>query len=587
MNKFRSRLLFGLVSIIVSVLLGLGLLLGQLFKNFYTDTFNERIEKEAKLLALYMESRPLENEAFQQQLDTISDTLSARLIILNEAGTILFDTRKYVSIDDDAHEKMLQKLLKKDDDRSFMIEEEHDVYYYSVPFFQEGKKAGTIVLCLPMYSIGKVNEQIWMLLISSLGTAFIIILFLGVTITNQYTKPIEAATKVAMELAKGNYKARTYEHHLDETEMLSQSLNVLAKNLQDMVRTQEMQQDRLRTLIENMGSALILIDQRGYINLVNRAYKEIFHIDPSDYLYRLYYEAFQHKEIIALVEEIFMTEMKVRKQMLLPIDIERKHFEVYGTPIIGTNHEWKGIILVFHDITELKKLEQMRKDFVANVSHELKTPITSIKGFAETLLDGAMQDEQTLEYFLSIILKESERLQNLIQDLLDLSKIEQQGFKLNISVVNLTEVLQEVIVMLEAKANDKEIKLELEAEQKLFYMYGDLNRLKQIFINLINNAIAYTPKGGEVKVKVESKAEEVLVHVQDTGIGIEQKEIPRIFERFYRVDKARSRNSGGTGLGLAIVKHLVEAHHGHISVKSKVGSGTTFTVHFQKDAFQS
>jgi two-component system phosphate regulon sensor histidine kinase PhoR len=587
MNKFRSRLLFGLVSIIVSVLLGLGLLLGQLFKNFYTDTFNERIEKEAKLLALYMESRPLENEAFQQQLDTISDTLSARLIILNEAGTILFDTRKYVSIDDDAHEKMLQKLLKKDDDRSFMIEEEHDVYYYSVPFFQEGKKAGTIVLCLPMYSIGKVNEQIWMLLISSLGTAFIIILFLGVTITNQYTKPIEAATKVSMELAKGNYKARTYEHHLDETEMLSQSLNVLAKNLQDMVRTQEMQQDRLRTLIENMGSALILIDQRGYINLVNRAYKEIFHIDPSDYLYRLYYEAFQHKEIIALVEEIFMTEMKVRKQMLLPIDIERKHFEVYGTPIIGTNHEWKGIILVFHDITELKKLEQMRKDFVANVSHELKTPITSIKGFAETLLDGAMQDEQTLEYFLSIILKESERLQNLIQDLLDLSKIEQQGFKLNISVVNLTEVLQEVIVMLEAKANDKEIKLELEAEQKLFYMYGDLNRLKQIFINLINNAIAYTPKGGEVKVKVESKAEEILVHVQDTGIGIEQKEIPRIFERFYRVDKARSRNSGGTGLGLAIVKHLVEAHHGHISVKSKVGSGTTFTVHFQKDAFQS
>ncbi|MGX1982398.1 two-component system phosphate regulon sensor histidine kinase PhoR [Thermolongibacillus altinsuensis] len=587
MNKFRSRLLFGLVSIIVSVLIGLGLLLGQLFKNFYMDTFNERVEKEAKLLALYMESQSLENEAFQQQLDTISDTLSARVIILNDEGTILFDTRKHVSIDDDDHEKMLKALLKKEDDRSFMVEEEHEVYYYSVPFFQEGKKAGRIVLSLPVYSIQKVHEQIWMLLISSLGTAFMIILFLGIKITNQYTKPIEEATKVAMELAKGNYKARTYEHHLDETGMLSQSLNVLAKNLQDMVRTQEMQQDRLRTLIENMGSGLILIDQRGYINLVNRAYKEIFHINPSDYLNRLYYEAFEHKEIIDLVEEIFMTEVKVRKQMLLPIDIERKHFEVYGAPIIGTNHEWKGIILVFHDITELKKLEQMRKDFVANVSHELKTPITSIKGFAETLLDGAMKDEQALEYFLSIILKESERLQNLIQDLLDLSKIEQQGFKLNISVVNLTEVLQEVIVMLEAKANDKEIKLELEAEQKLFYMYGDLNRLKQIFINLINNAIAYTPKGGEVKVKVESRDDEVLVHVQDTGIGIDQKEIPRIFERFYRVDKARSRNSGGTGLGLAIVKHLVEAHHGYISVKSKVGSGTTFTVHFQKDAFQS
>jgi two-component system phosphate regulon sensor histidine kinase PhoR len=364
--------------------------------------------------------------------------------------------------------------------------------------------------------------------------------------------------------------------------MLSQSINILARNLQDMTRTQEMQKDRLRTLIENMGSGLILIDSRGYINLVNRAYKEIFHIDPVDYLYRLYYEAFEHKEIIQLVEEIFMTEEKVRKQMLLPIDIERKHFEVYGAPIIGTNHEWKGIILVFHDITELKKLEQMRKDFVANVSHELKTPITSIKGFTETLLDGAMKDEATLEYFLSIILKESDRLQTLIQDLLDLSKIEQQGFKLNIEAVNLMQILEEIIIMLQGKAADKEIQLELLADQDI-YIQGDVNRLKQVFINLINNAIAYTPKGGLVQAIIENKEDKVLVHIKDTGIGIEEAEIPRIFERFYRVDKARSRNSGGTGLGLAIVKHLVEAHHGYITVRSKVGKGTTFTVHFQKE----
>ncbi|WP_297991178.1 two-component system histidine kinase PnpS, partial [uncultured Anoxybacillus sp.] len=290
------------------------------------------------------------------------------------------------------------------------------------------------------------------------------------------------------------------------------------------------------------------------------------------------------KEVIALVEEIFMTEVNVRKQLLLPVGIERKHFEVYGTPIIGTNDEWKGIIVVFHDITELKKLEQMRKDFVANVSHELKTPITSIKGFAETLLDGAMHDAQTLEYFLTIILKESERLQHLIQDLLDLSKIEQQGFTLNISVVDLYDVLKEVIVMLEGKANDKQIALSCTSNAPICYMYGDLHRLKQIFINLINNAIAYTPAGGRVTVSIEKDDKQLHVHVSDTGIGIEQKEIPRIFERFYRVDKARSRNSGGTGLGLAIVKHLVEAHHGTISVKSEVGVGTTFTVHFRVDA---
>lgn len=182
-------------------------------------------------------------------------------------------------------------------------------------------------------------------------------------ITGQYIRPIESVTKVAIELAKGNYKARAYENNSDETGMLSKAINILARNLQEMTLEQEMQQDRLHTLIENMGSGMILIDSRGYISLVNRSYKEIFHVTNEEYLDRLYYEAFLHAEIIELVEEIFMTEVKVRKQMLLPLGIERKHFEVYGAPIIGTNHEWKGIVLVFHDITELKKLEQMRKDF--------------------------------------------------------------------------------------------------------------------------------------------------------------------------------------------------------------------------------
>jgi two-component system phosphate regulon sensor histidine kinase PhoR len=351
-----------------------------------------------------------------------------------------------------------------------------------------------------------------------------------------------------------------------------------------MTKAQEMQQDRLRTLIENMGSGLILIDGRGYVNLINRAYKETFHVEQSDYLYRLYYEALEHKEVVELVEEIFMTEVRVRKQLVLPLKIERRHFEVYGAPIIGTNDEWKGIVLVFHDITELKKLEQMRKDFVANVSHELKTPITSIKGFSETLLDGAMNDKETLKYFLSIILKESERLQSLIEDLLDLSKIERQGFKLNMDYVDIHELLEDILIIIEVKAKEKEIDLELLKAKRDLFIFGDNPRLKQIFINLINNALAYTPSGGKVSVTVQDAGDKVEITVSDTGIGMEEEEIPRIFERFYRVDKARSRNSGGTGLGLAIVKHLVEAHHGSITVASKVNSGTAFKVKLSKES---
>jgi len=567
-------------------LIGLGVLLGQLFKNFYLDTLNKRIETEARLVALFIESRVNEETPIDEHLKTISDTLSARITVLDNRESILFDTGQISRISDERHKNMLRNILRKKEEHEkgySFIEEQHDIYYYIVPFYENKQAVGHVILSVPVNSLTTINQQIWGLLIGSLGAALIVILLLGVKITARYTKPIEAATKVAIELAKGNYKARVYEDPQDETSMLSQSINVLARNLQEITRSQEMQKDRLRTLIENMGSGLILIDSRGYINLINRAYKEIFHINPSDYLHRLYYEAFEHKEVIKLVEEIFMTEVKVRKQLLLEVDIERRHFDVYGAPIIGTNDEWRGIVLVFHDITELKKLEQMRKDFVANVSHELKTPITSIKGFTETLLDGAMHNEETLEYFLSIILKESDRLQSLIHDLLELSKIEQHGFELELQTINIVQMLKEIIIILQGKAEAKEIILESLSEKDVF-IQGDLNRLKQVFINLINNAIAYTPKGGKVQAIIEEKNDEVLVHIKDTGIGIEEKEIPRIFERFYRIDKARSRNSGGTGLGLAIVKHLVEAHHGYITVKSKVGKGTTFTVHFLKES---
>lgn len=581
MTRFRSRLIFALITLIIAVLIGLGLLLGQIFGSYYTSSFQERVEKDANVTELMIKEKGLASSDFESFLQKYSNAIKSHITIYDRNGNVLNDAGAFQQNHDAIAKEILMK--HRNSEKGFKLNiEEKDFYYYGLPIIENDQKKGYIVLTSTENSLKKINQQIWGLLVASLGLALIVILLLAVRITSRYTRPIESATKVAMELAKGNYKARTYEDHLDETGMLSQSINVLARNLQDMNRAQEMQQDRLQTLIENMGSGLILIDGRGYINLVNRAYKELFNIESTHFLYKLYYEAFEHQEIIDLVEHIFMTEIKARKQLHLPLKIERRHFEVYGAPIIGTNDEWKGIVLVFHDITELKKLEQMRKDFVANVSHELKTPITSIKGFTETLLDGALEDRQTLEYFLSIILKESDRLQTLIQDLLDLSKIEQQGFKLNLQNCNLKEILEEVIIMLRSKADEKEIGLSLNVNAEELYVYGDDYRLKQIFINLISNALNYTTKGGTVNVFLKDGEKHVTFIVSDTGVGIEKEEIPRIFERFYRVDKARSRNSGGTGLGLAIVKHLVEAHKGQIFVNSSVGEGTTFTVKLNK-----
>jgi two-component system, OmpR family, phosphate regulon sensor histidine kinase PhoR len=580
MIKFRTSLLLTLISLIIAVLLGLGILLGQLFKSYYLQQFNEHLKKDSNFIGLYINDHDGLQSISRNELLKISKALDVRITITNNNGMVINDSGNINEDESGGLEEKIYQVVKKTPDNIERVEEGNgfDLHYYWKPILKEGKQEGYLFLSTKTSELKKAYRQIWWILSISLGIALIAILFLGIQITSRYTRPIESATNVAIELSKGNYRARTAVERMDVAGVLNSSINILARNLQEMVDTQEIQQDRLTALIENIGAGLILIDSRGYINLINKGYIEIFRVDSSDYLNMLYYEVIEHQEVSKLVEEIFKTEQKVHRQMLLPLMIERRYFDVYGVPIIGADNVWKGVLLVFHDITELKKLEQMRKDFVANVSHELKTPITSIKGFSETLLDGAMDDKEALNIFLHIILKESDRLQSLIQDLLDLSKIEQQGFELNFQDFDLIPILKEVIMMLEHKAEEKNIMLDLKYDNEVAILMGDIHRLKQVFINLIGNALTYTPFGGFVIITVEELGDKIRIKVQDSGIGIEKEEIPRIFERFYRVDRARSRNSGGTGLGLAIVKHIVEAHHGTIAVTSEVGSGSEFTI---------
>jgi two-component system phosphate regulon sensor histidine kinase PhoR len=237
---------------------------------------------------------------------------------------------------------------------------------------------------------------------------------------------------------------------------------------------------------------------------------------------------------------------------------------------------------VLHDITAIRRLEKVRSEFVANVSHELKTPVAAVKGFAETLLAGAMNDPEIAKSFLQIIYDESERLNRLIGDILELSKVESKRVPLLFSPVHLNSFVRKTLDMMQSSAVKKDISLDMQVDPEL-YMEADEDRLRQIMINLLSNGINYTPEGGKVKVQVEEVTaagdggeDKIRITISDTGIGIPKKDLPRIFERFYRVDKARSRSSGGTGLGLSIVKHLVELHKGSIRVESDIGLGSKF-----------
>ncbi|MFJ8099260.1 two-component system histidine kinase PnpS [Lysinibacillus sp. NPDC096212] len=430
--------------------------------------------------------------------------------------------------------------------------------------------------------ISTVHARLYVVLAILFLIALILMAIVSRYMIRNFTAPIDNVTDTALELAKGNYRARAHENEHERMMPLSHSINILARNLQDITAIREVEEERLKTLIENMGSSLMMIGREGNISIVNRVFLERFGMQIDDVQGKVFRTIGLPKSLEQFIDHVFLTEMPYRQQIKMEVQQELYNKEVYGAPVIGDHGRWLGVVIVMHDITELVRLEQIRKDFVANVSHELRTPITSIKGFSETLLDGAYKDEKMLLSFLEIIYKESNRLQMLIQDLLELSKIEQHGFTVNIMPMGLQDVLIRGAELTGPRLDEKNMSFHVDIERDVQVM-GDANRIIQIVTNLITNAITYSPENTIVTIRLKENETYGILEIEDQGIGIEKNEIARVFERFYRVDRARSRNSGGTGLGLAIVKHLVEAHHGRIQVESEVGVGTKMIVMIPKN----
>ncbi|RYM06911.1 PAS domain-containing protein [Sporolactobacillus sp. THM7-7] len=440
-----------------------------------------------------------------------------------------------------------------------------------------GQAIGYIYLQGPRTIIVGLNLFYFFAFLAGLG-----LLFYRDFIVRSYTVPVRFAADMAEKMLEGKHEMIASDSARHESVLrLNLAMNRLSEAFHEINRSYANQRDSMTTLIENIGSGLIFIDQSGRISYVNKTYKETFQTSANHWEFADYRNVIPYEAVNRMIDEAFRTRRSLSRQLQLAVHIERKHFDVSCAPIINKRQKMRGIVVVFHDISEIKKLENMRKDFVANVSHELKTPITSLIGFTETLLDGAKDDKALEEQFLNIILHESRRLQSLVKDLLELSKIEKEYFSIDWQKVSLSKLLDAVLLIFSEKAAAKDISITKRPGDEGWAL-GDPYRIRQIMINLITNAIAYTPEHGKVTLLIKETRHAAQFIISDTGIGIAKEQIPRIFERFYRVDKARSRDLGGTGLGLAIVKHLVGVHKGSIDVASEPGKGTTFTISFKK-----
>ncbi|WP_214824712.1 two-component system histidine kinase PnpS [Exiguobacterium algae] len=575
MKTYRSRFLSTLILLVTGVLLTLGLVLGQLFKDFYLDSERDRLKEDAQLAALYLEGGELDE--IRDYVSEIDDGSSFDILLLNNRMEIIAGTPFRVGAID---YKIEPELIPEEG--TFGDGERDDLIQFTQPV--DIANGETVYLTFVRYvsDLEGVYDRIWLTIALALFFSFFIILFVLHNLTNQFIRPIDEATIVLRELADGNYRARVYELRNDEeTGSLAGSINVLARNLESISLGESVQRARLESLIEYMGAGLLLVDERGIVTLVNRSYREMFQYDDLSNG-QFYHGILPSPEVETLIEDVYLTEEVHRRQLSIRTGFNQKTYMVSAAPIFSDTGMLRGTTLLFNDITELKRLEKMRKDFVANVSHELKTPLTSIRGFSETLLDGAKEVPELRDQFLDIIQKEATRMQMLVEDLLELSRLERDDFKLEFEAVNVNQLVDDVCLVLSQKAEKKSIRLERHHDGDVT-LQADLNRMKQVIMNLVANAINYSPEGSQVDVTVDVREESYVLIVKDNGIGIAPKEVSRIFERFYRVDKARSRNSGGTGLGLAIVKHIIDLHHATIDVESVEGEGTTFTIRFPRD----
>jgi len=363
---------------------------------------------------------------------------------------------------------------------------------------------------------------------------------------------------------------------MDELAPLYSAINQMSSQLNSRIELISRQKSQLDAVLSSMVEGVVAIDTEERVLSMNDAARSVLQVEDSDKPDQKIDQLINNSDFQNLAKQVLTSRHPIQAEVVIPGDVE-SFLQTNGTPLRDPLGRPLGALLVFHDITRLRKLENMRRDFVANVSHELKTPITSIKGFVETLLDGALNNPKDSKRFLEIIAKQSDRLTSIIEDLLSLSRLEQDGSEelVGFERVPARDLIDRAIQTCQIKAQEKSISFEIECKSDHFAQ-GNAHLLEQAVVNLLSNALKYSPEKSKIVLKTESTASNLTISVQDFGQGIPKKHLPRLFERFYRVDKARSRNLGGTGLGLAIVKHIAQVHRGFVSVESEPGKGSIF-----------
>ena len=580
-------------ALLLVVLLAVQLYSARVIRSQAIRSANDQL---ASLLSLTLANPPQSDDPAELRNWTSRVARSgARVTIIDHTGRVLVDSEADAEkMENHANRPEFQDALARGTGQSVhrSVTLGHELVYRAQRYDHAGNTPIVIRLALPLSQIDlSLVELRQRLLIATL-----VVLLSGGLVSfafaRMFAARVQRLQRFSQRIAEGDFRPLLREGPRDELSDLADSLNQTATRLDREIRLLSGERNRSSAILRSMVEGVAVIDAEERLVFYNRAFSEILNVDPASAEGRPLIEVVRNSELVGLIRRALHGAEGLQSDITMGIT-QTQSFSITAAPVKALDASASGgapqgkpsgAVVVLHDVTELRRLERVRQDFVANVSHEFKTPLTAIQGFAETLLAGALDDPQNNRRFLEIIRNHAIRLARLTNDLLKLARIEAGKMELEFSSVSLLELIEACTETTLLKANRKEITLEITVPPQLPPVRGDAALLRDVLQNLLDNAIQYTPARGHISVAAAAGPREAVVTVADTGIGIPLADSERIFERFYRVDAARSREAGGTGLGLSIAKHIVEAHGGKLWVESTVGQGSKFSFSLPLDA---
>jgi two-component system, OmpR family, phosphate regulon sensor histidine kinase PhoR len=572
-GRLFSKLALAFIAVGVLVVVLAGVFIERQLRTGLTAWIEAELIAKAQLIAR------MPAEEIGRQALSLAQIAGARLTYIDAAGRVIADSdlSEIESAENRFHRPEVQEARLRGKGSAIRYSQTRKLrfLYVAVPL----ASGGYVRLARPLQEATGSIDEIRLPLLTDLAIVVGLVLLLALIFTLRTVRPIGRLAAFTDRIRRGDLSGKIRVEARDEIGQLAANLNEIIATLQEKIRTADEERRKLESVITGMTEGIVVLDTAHQIETTNRGMAKLLGCHYGDMAGKTLLEAFRNIPLHDAFEKFRQTGQTVFLETSLASDPPLV-LDVTITAIPGDSDEERKTLLVFHDVTRLKQLERVRTDFVANVTHEIRTPLTAIIGFVETLLQGAAPDPQTARSFLETIQANAQRLNRLVDDLLTLSGFELGEMKLTLEVLPLSEALDQALAVVAAAAAQKGVRLAKEVPAELPPIRADRDRLAQILLNVLDNAVKFSPAGGQVTLTAAVEAGQMALRIADRGPGIPKHEIPRLGERFYRADKARSRDLGGTGLGLSIVKHLIKAHGGSVAIESTLGRGTTIVLSF-------